>query len=101
MEYALSFFTPGLDITTRHSMSSDGQKIIYHIHDTAGQEKFKSMLPAFIRNCDAIAVVYDVGCRVSEWGYMYTLDSIESVVQQLHIWNVLFPGSDLKDSESG
>jgi len=66
--------TVGLDITTRHSQSSDGQKIVYHIHDTAGQEKFKSMLPAFIRNCDAIAVVYDVGCRtsfenVSKWLY--------------------------------
>lgn len=38
----------------------DGQKVRLQIWDTAGQEKFTSLLPMFLRNADGCIIVIDV-----------------------------------------
>jgi GTPase SAR1 family protein len=37
-----------------------GQVYKLSLWDTAGQEKFNSLIPSFVRGCDCAVIVYDV-----------------------------------------
>ena len=42
-----------------------GQNIKLQIWDSAGQEKYKGLIPSYVRNSALVFVVYDVGSKVS------------------------------------
>ncbi|OMJ84434.1 hypothetical protein SteCoe_14444 [Stentor coeruleus] len=47
-------------VNTTKVVNVDGQKILLNIWDTAGQEKYRSMLSSFFRGCRAAILVYDI-----------------------------------------
>ena len=56
--------TIGIDFITQKIYVED-RVITLNLWDTAGQEKFKSLIPSYIKDSQAIVVVYDVTSRES------------------------------------
>jgi small GTP-binding protein len=52
--------TRGFNVAEIEFQSTDGRKIIIHLWDTAGQEKFGSMRDAYLKGADAVICMYDV-----------------------------------------
>ncbi|CAG5118234.1 unnamed protein product, partial [Candidula unifasciata] len=72
----------------------DGSKVRYTIYDTAGQERFRSVMPNCIRNMDAVIVVYDItnkeGKRKAEFSNSFFLETsavtgekVDAIFQEL------------------
>lgn len=73
--------TIGIDSSTK-SITTERGKAILQIWDTAGQEKFRSISQSYIRNADAIILVYDVTSddtfhHVSTW-----MEAIHNLAKQ-------------------
>lgn len=51
--------TIGLDFQSKNNIIN-GTNIRLLLYDTAGQEKFKSLIPMYIRDADIIIIVYDI-----------------------------------------
>ena len=51
--------TIGIDFITQ-KMYVEDRVITLNLWDTAGQEKFKSLIPSYIKDSHAIVVVYDI-----------------------------------------
>lgn len=51
--------TIGIDFITQ-KMYIEDKTITLNLWDTAGQEKFKSLIPSYIKDSQAIVVVYDI-----------------------------------------
>jgi small GTP-binding protein len=47
-------------VNTTKVVTVENQKILLNIWDTAGQEKYRSMLSSFFRGCRAAILVYDI-----------------------------------------
>ena len=47
----------------------DHQVVMLNIWDTAGQEKYQSMMPLYLRNADCVILVFDV-TKPSSWNYV-------------------------------
>ena len=47
----------------------DHQVVMLNIWDTAGQEKYQSMIPLYLRNVDCVILVFDV-TKPSSWNYV-------------------------------
>ncbi|XP_059162134.1 ras-related protein Rab-6-like [Physella acuta] len=65
------------ELTVKHVSYPNGDRIRYTIYDTAGQEKFHGVMANYVRNMDAVVIVYDVTNRVSfenvdRWLYFIT-----------------------------
>ena len=56
--------TIGLDFQSEDVLI-EGQKIHLLLYDTAGQEKFRSLIPMYTRDANIILFVYDISCRDS------------------------------------
>ena len=61
----------GLDFMSKN-LRYRGQNIKLQIWDTAGQEKYKGLIPSYIRNSSIVFVVYDISSKtlfnnVSSW----------------------------------
>jgi Ras-related protein Rab-6A len=56
--------TVGIDFFTRSVLHGD-QQISLQIWDTAGQEKFRSLIPTYIRNATIAIFVYDITSQSS------------------------------------
>ena len=56
--------TIGLDFQSKDVLI-EGQKIHLLLYDTAGQEKFRSLIPMYTRDANIILFVYDISCRDS------------------------------------
>ena len=54
----------GLDFLSKY-MKYNNLEIIVNIYDTAGQEKFRSLIPLFIRDSDIIFLTYIINSRKS------------------------------------
>lgn len=54
--------TIGLDFHSK-TIILENQPVRLLLYDTAGQEKFKSLIPMYIRDSDIIILVYDVTCK--------------------------------------
>ncbi|KAH9514828.1 Ras- protein Rab6 [Bulinus truncatus] len=53
------------ELTIKSILYSNGDRVRYTIYDTAGQEKFYGVMANYVRNMDAVIIVYDVTNRVS------------------------------------
>ena len=56
--------TIGLDFHSKN-VSINGNTVRLLLYDTAGQEKFKSLIPMYIRDANIIIVVYDISNKDS------------------------------------
>ena len=56
--------TIGLDFHSKNT-EINGESIRLLLYDTAGQEKFKSLIPMYIRDANIILVVYDITVKDS------------------------------------
>ena len=56
--------TIGLDFQSKN-VQIDGQDIHLLLYDTAGQEKFRSLIPMYIRDANIVLLVYDISCKES------------------------------------
>ena len=56
--------TIGLDFQSKN-VQIDNQDIHLLLYDTAGQEKFRSLIPMYTRDANIILLVYDIACRES------------------------------------
>ncbi len=51
--------TIGLDFHTKN-VTIDNVNVRLLLYDTAGQEKFKSLIPIYIRDANIVIIVYDI-----------------------------------------
>lgn len=51
--------TIGVDFLTK-TIFKDNQVLKVEFWDTAGQEKFKSLMPSYIRNCSVAVIIFDI-----------------------------------------
>lgn len=51
--------TVGLDFNSKNVII-ERQEVRLYLYDTAGQEKFRSLIPMYIRDADVIILVYDI-----------------------------------------
>lgn len=58
--------TIGLDFHSKNITIED-TSIRFLLYDTAGQEKFKSLIPMYIRDANIIIVVYDITSNLSKF----------------------------------
>ena len=56
--------TIGLDFQSKN-VQIDNQDIHLLLYDTAGQEKFRSLIPMYTRDANIIILVYDIACKES------------------------------------
>ena len=56
--------TVGLDFQCKN-VKIDNQDINLLLYDTAGQEKFRSLIPMYTRDANIILLVYDITCKES------------------------------------
>ena len=56
--------TIGLDFQSKN-FQIDNQDIHLLLYDTAGQEKFRSLIPMYTRDANIILLVYDITCKES------------------------------------
>ena len=54
----------GVDFMSK-SIKYRGQNIKLQIWDTAGQEKYKGLIPSYVRNSSIVFIVYDISSRTS------------------------------------
>ena len=54
----------GVDFCSKN-IKYKGQSSKLQIWDTAGQEKYKSLIPSYVRNASSIFIVYDVASKTS------------------------------------
>jgi small GTP-binding protein len=50
---------------TTHTYTDQSEKIRVDIYDTAGQERFNSLVPVYIRGANCAFLVFDLSCRDS------------------------------------
>ncbi len=55
-------------------MKLDNQDVRLLLYDTAGQEKFRSLIPMYIRDANIIIVVYDITSTNILYNFYYLLD---------------------------
>lgn len=72
--------TVGIDYLTK-TIYKNNQMLKLHFWDTAGQEKFKSLMPSYIRYCSVAIIVYDISDSVSfenvkNWAKMVNEESM-------------------------
>ncbi len=51
--------TVGLDFNSKNVII-ERQEVRLYLYDTAGQEKFRSLIPMYISDADVIILVYDI-----------------------------------------
>ena len=56
--------TIGLDFQSK-KVQIDNQDIHLLLYDTAGQEKFRSLIPMYTKDANIILLVYDISCKES------------------------------------
>ena len=54
----------GVDFMSK-SISFRGQNIKLQMWDTAGQEKYKGLIPSYVRNSSIVFLIYDVSVKTS------------------------------------
>lgn len=80
--------TVGIDFVTK-TMQIEGQTLRLQLWDTAGQQRFRALIPSYVRDADACLIVIDVSIRASLEGVDRWLDFVrESRGQQAMIFLV-------------
>ncbi|KAH0790573.1 small GTP-binding protein [Histomonas meleagridis] len=70
--------TIGVSFITKTFQSSSGKQIDIHFCDTAGQERFRSIVPMYVRDCAAAIIV----CSVDNYGSIEHLQEWYDLLDQ-------------------
>ena len=80
--------TVGIDFVTK-TMQIEGETLRLQLWDTAGQQRFRALIPSYVRDADACLIVIDVSIRASLEGVDRWLDFVrESRGQEAMIFLV-------------
>ena len=89
--------TIGLDFATKEQKLENGEDVTLRIYDTAGQEKFNSIVKNLFKSCQGLILVYDITSiqsfhNINNW-LNYVKDNSNKEVKLLLVGNK----SDLED----
>ena len=88
--------TIGLDFQSKN-VQIDGQDIHLLLYDTAGQEKFRSLIPMYTRDSNIILLVYDIACKESFEHLPDWLNDLSNVKLDEVIFALVGNKNDLQD----
>ena len=89
--------TIGLDFQSKN-INIGNQDINILFYDTAGQEKFRSLIPLYTRDAKIILLVYDISCKESFIHLSDWLQELTNVNKNEVIFALIGNKNDLKDS---
>ena len=89
--------TIGLDFQSKN-VNIGNQDINILFYDTAGQEKFRSLIPLYTRDAKIILLVYDISCKESFIHLSDWLQQLTNVNKDEVIFALIGNKNDLKDS---
>ena len=89
--------TIGLDFQSKN-IKIGNQEVNILFYDTAGQEKFRSLIPLYTRDAKIILLVYDISCKdsfihISDW-----LQALDNVNKDEVIFALVGNKSDLNEN---
>ena len=88
--------TIGLDFQSKN-VQIDNQDIHLLLYDTAGQEKFRSLIPMYTRDANIILLVYEVTSKDSFLHLNHWLNDLTTVKKEEVIFVVVGNKTDLED----
>ena len=88
--------TIGLDFQSKN-VKIDNQDIHLLLYDTAGQEKFRSLIPMYTRDANIILLVYEVTSKDSFLHLNHWLNDLTTVKKDEVIFVVVGNKTDLED----
>ena len=88
--------TIGLDFQSKN-IQIDNQDIHLLLYDTAGQEKFRSLIPMYTRDANIILLVYDVASKESFNNLSNWLNDLNNINKDEVIFAVVGNKTDLDD----
>ena len=88
--------TIGLDFQSKN-VQIDNQDIHLLLYDTAGQEKFRSLIPMYTRDANIILLVYDVTSKESFNNLSIWLNDLNNIKKEEVIFAVVGNKTDLDD----
>ncbi len=89
--------TIGLDFQSKN-ITIGNQDINILFYDTAGQEKFRSLIPLYTRDAKIILLVYDITCKESFLHLSDWLQELTNVNKEEVIFALVGNKNDLKDN---
>ena len=91
--------TIGLDFHSKN-IEINGQNIRLLLYDTAGQEKFKSLIPMYIRDANIILVVYDITLKDSFTHTEHWVNETKDLKREDAIFVLVGNKTDLEDKRA-
>ena len=88
--------TIGLDFHSKNT-EINGESIRLLLYDTAGQEKFKSLIPIYIRDANIILVVYDITVKESFIHTEHWVNETKDLRREDAIFVLIGNKTDLED----
>ena len=88
--------TIGLDFQNK-IIRIDNQDINLLLYDTAGQERFRSLIPMYTRDTNIILLVYDISCKDSFLHIPDWLNQLTNVKKEEVIFALIGNKNDLND----
>ena len=88
--------TIGLDFHSKNT-EINGESIRLLLYDTAGQEKFKSLIPMYIRDANIILVVYDITVKESFIHTEHWVNETKDLRREDAIFALIGNKTDLED----
>ena len=91
--------TIGLDFHSKN-IEINGTSIRLLLYDTAGQEKFKSLIPMYIRDANIILVVYDISIKDSFVHTDHWVNETKDLKKEDAIFVLVGNKTDLEDKRA-
>ena len=91
--------TIGLDFHSKNT-EINGESIRLLLYDTAGQEKFKSLIPMYIRDANIILVVYDISLKESFTHTEHWVNETKDLKREDAIFVLIGNKIDLEDKRA-
>ena len=91
--------TIGLDFHSKNT-EINGENIRLLLYDTAGQEKFKSLIPMYIRDANIILVVYDITIKDSFTHTEHWVNETKDLKREDAIFVLIGNKIDLEESRA-
>ena len=88
--------TIGLDFQSKNITIHD-QDVRLIIYDTAGQEKFRSLIPMYIREAQIILIIYDISDRNSFESIPNWIHEVNEVINKEVVFALIGNKIDLED----
>ena len=91
--------TIGLDFHSKNT-EINGTSVRLLLYDTAGQEKFKSLIPMYIRDANIILIVYDISVKESFTHTDYWVNETKELKREDAIFVLIGNKTDLEDKRA-